>query len=55
MASLRAEPALTRKRLARQIGITENGVKYHLNKLKTAGKIRHVGPTKSGYWEIIKQ
>ncbi len=24
-----------------------------LNKLKAAGRIRHVGPTKSGRWEMI--
>jgi len=54
MASLRAEPALTRKLLAQRLNISEDGVKYHLNKLKAAGKIRHVGPTKGGRWEVIE-
>ena len=53
MASLRAEPTLTRKLLAQRLSISENGVKYHLNKLKATGRIRHVGPTKSGRWEMI--
>lgn len=54
MASLRAEPTLTRKLLAQRLSISENGVKYHLNKLKATGRIRHVGPTKAGRWEVIE-
>ena len=54
LADLRAEPSLTRKLLAQRLGISEDGVKYHLNKLKAAGKIRHVGPTKGGRWEVVE-
>jgi ATP-dependent DNA helicase RecG len=54
LAGLRTEPTLTRKLLAQRLGISEDGVKYHLNKLKTAGKIRHVGPTKGGRWEVVE-
>ena len=54
LALLRSEPSTTRVELARRIGLTPDGVKYHLAKLKSAGTIRHVGPTKSGYWEILK-
>ncbi len=54
MASLRAEPTLTRKLLAQRLSISEDGVKYHLNKLKAAGRIRHVGPTKAGRWEVVE-
>jgi ATP-dependent DNA helicase RecG len=53
IAGLRAAPTLTRKLLAQQLGISEDGVKYHLNKLKATGRIRHVGPTKAGRWEVI--
>ena len=52
IACLKAEPTLTRKLLAQRVGLSEGGVKYHLNKLKAAGKIRHVGPTKAGRWEV---
>ena len=52
IACLKAEPTFTRKLLAQRIGISEGGIKYHLNKLKAAGKIRHVGPTKAGRWEV---
>ncbi len=51
---LKTRPASTRNELAAQIGITPDGVKYHLEKLKAAGIICHVGPTKTGYWEVRK-
>jgi ATP-dependent DNA helicase RecG len=34
--------------------ITEDGVKYHLDKLKKAGKIKHIGPNKGGYWQVVE-
>ena len=45
-------PALSRKGLAEILGdITEDGVKYHLDKLKQEGKIERIGGTR-GHWEI---
>jgi ATP-dependent DNA helicase RecG len=54
IALLKMHPAMTRRQLAEQIGISENGIKYHLNKLKAVGFVRHVGPTKAGHWEVLK-
>lgn len=54
LALLKAQPVLTRKELAARLGITDDGVKYHLRKLSAAGVIRHVGPTKAGHWEVLK-
>ncbi|MDE2870752.1 MAG: DUF4062 domain-containing protein [Gemmatimonadota bacterium] len=54
LALLQSEPTLTRAALASRIGITPEGVKYHLDKLRKAGRIRHVGPTKKGRWEILE-
>lgn len=48
LAALRAEPTLARRALALRIGLSTHGVKYHLNKLRSDGRIRHVGPTKTG-------
>jgi ATP-dependent DNA helicase RecG len=53
LALLRQEPTLTRKALAERIGITADGIKYHLDRLREAGRIRHVGPTKKGRWEVL--
>ena len=52
---LRERPALGRKELAELLGdITEDGVKYHLNKLKAEGVIRRIGPDKGGHWEVLE-
>ena len=51
---LRKHPFTTRQQLAKVIGITPDGIKKQLEKLKKANLIKHVGPTKGGHWEIIK-
>jgi ATP-dependent DNA helicase RecG len=54
LAQLRAQPFITRRELANKLGLSDSGIKYHLEKLKAAGLIRHVGATKAGYWEVVK-
>lgn len=49
------DPLSTAKILAQKVGITEKGVRYHLDQLKRQGRLRHHGPTKKGYWEVIEQ
>ena len=51
---IRMHPFTTREQLAEVIGITPDGIKKQLDKLKKAGKIRYVGATKKGHWEIIE-
>ena len=51
---LRDDPRLTRRALAEQLGITPDGIKYHLGKLRKAGRLRHVGAKKKGRWEILE-
>ncbi|MDR6711269.1 ATP-dependent DNA helicase RecG [Pseudomonas hunanensis] len=51
---LRQQPTTTKRELATQLGLSADGIKYHLNKLRAAGVIRHVGPTKNGRWEVLK-
>nr|WP_281353150.1 winged helix-turn-helix transcriptional regulator [Fulvivirga kasyanovii] len=51
---LSEHPAMSRKKLAEILGeIPEDGVKYHLEKLKEEGKIERVGGTR-GEWKILK-
>ena len=50
---LRAAPALTRKALAERVGLTPDGVKYHLANLKAAGALRRVGSARAGRWEVL--
>jgi ATP-dependent DNA helicase RecG len=54
LALLRAQPTITRRELAARIGLSADGIKYHMEKMKSSGLIRHVGPTKAGHWEILK-
>ena len=51
---IKTNPAITRKGLAEKTGLTPDGVKYHLDKLREQGVIRHVGATKKGYWEVME-
>ncbi len=50
---LRAEAKLTRNELALRTGITPDGVKYHLARLKKAGLLRRVGSDRAGHWEVL--
>ena len=51
---IRKHPFTTRQQLAKVIGITPDGIKKQLEKLKKANLVKHVGPTKGGHWKIIK-
>jgi len=54
MKLLRLNPSLSRKKLADVLGdITEDGVKYHLDKLKEEGKIERIGGTR-GKWKVLE-
>ncbi len=51
---LRANPKSSRKLLAEILtNVSEDGVKYHLNKLSRANRIVRVGSTKGGYWKVL--
>jgi ATP-dependent DNA helicase RecG len=52
LACIKADPGITRKQIAVKVGLTEDGIKYHLTKLTKLGTIRHVGSTKAGRWEV---
>lgn len=54
LAEIRNNPKVTRNELAGLLGLTSDGVKYHLQKLTKEGVIIHQGSTRSGYWEILK-
>lgn len=52
LAFLKENPKLTKEQLGKELGITIDGVKYHIKKLRKEGKIEWKGPTKRGHWEI---
>jgi len=51
---IQKRPAITRKILAMEVGVTEDGIKYHLDKMRKTGVLRHVGSTKAGHWEVLQ-
>ena len=50
---IQENPYTTRKEMAEVIGISEDGVKYHLSNMKEKGLLKRVGPDKGGHWEVI--
>ncbi len=51
--SIKINPKISRKELAETIGeISEDGIKYHLDKLKNDKIIERIGADKGGYWQI---
>jgi len=45
----------SRVEIARQIGLSESGVKKQLKNLQAKGILKRIGPDKGGYWEVIKK
>ena len=51
---LQTNPSASRRELATQIGgITEDGIKYHLQKLQQKGILIRIGADKGGHWEVV--
>jgi len=48
--AIRSNPEITRTAIASNLGITLDGVKYHLKALRIKLGLRHEGPTKKGRW-----
>lgn len=49
---IRNNPKITRNELAVILGITADGVKYHLQKMTAEGILVRHGSARGGYWEI---
>lgn len=46
-------PKITRNELASIMGLTADGIKYHLQKMTKEGVIIHKGSARNGYWEVL--
>ena len=53
--AIKEKPGITREELAGLLGITPDGVKYHLDNLKRKGLIKRVGGRREGVWEISRK
>jgi ATP-dependent DNA helicase RecG len=54
LAVLSAQPSISIREAAVQCEMSFHSIQHHINKLKKAGIIRHVGPTKAGRWEVLE-
>lgn len=52
--ALAENPHITIPELSVKIGLSIAGIEKDIRQLRENGQIRHVGSTKSGYWEVIR-
>ncbi len=50
---IKEKPDITTNELVKITGLSQRGVEWNINKLKTEKRIKRVGSKKSGYWELI--
>lgn len=55
LALVSANSSATQKEMATALGLSEDGVRYHTEKLKAKGLLRRKGGKKMGYWEIVQK
>ena len=53
LALIKMDRALTIPKMQMELGMSRNGVKKVLERLKAAGRLRRVGPDKGGHWEAV--
>lgn len=51
---IKTNPKTTANDILATTGLSRRGVEYNLNQLKTIGRIRRFGSTKSGTWQIVE-
>jgi ATP-dependent DNA helicase RecG len=51
---LRANPKLAARELADLMGITPRAVEKQIAGLRKEGRLRRIGPTKGGRWEVTE-
>jgi ATP-dependent DNA helicase RecG len=49
---MQAEPRITAKAIANEVGIAPRNVQVHIQTLKKIGLIERVGPAKGGHWTV---
>ena len=50
---IKANPYISRQELAELCGLTSDGIKYNIRKLREKGIIKRIGPDKGGHCEVI--
>ncbi len=53
--AIKENPSITMDALSDLLYITKSSVQRRMKALVKEGRIRHIGPTKGGYWEVIDE
>jgi len=53
LEAMRGNPYISAREIAEIINISERKTEVNIAKLKRKGLIKHMGPAKGGYWEIL--
>ena len=51
---LLSTPSMTKKEMAEKLGLSTDGVKYHIKKMTESGIVRYVGTSRNGHWELLR-
>jgi ATP-dependent DNA helicase RecG len=52
VAYLVSNPTASAHELSIAVNLTVKGIEKNLKALRESGRLRHVGPTKGGHWEV---
>jgi len=53
IALMSQNPAISTEKIAESLGITKRAVLKQIQKLKTQGRLRRIGPARGGHWEVL--
>jgi Fic family protein len=53
LSFLKSHPDARITEMAERVGLSADGVKWNLRKLKASGRLRRVGADRGGHWEVI--
>ncbi|MEY2861028.1 MAG: hypothetical protein RL392_1486 [Pseudomonadota bacterium] len=53
LTQLSEQPGLSMAALAELNQTSLDSIRHHLLALQSAGRIRHLGPSRGGYWEVL--
>ena len=54
LALISENPSITQKEMASRLALSEDGIRYHTEKLKAKGLLSRIGGKKAGHWQITR-
>lgn len=53
VAALQQNGSMTIAELAATVGVTTRSIERNLQRLQEEGRLRRIGPSKGGHWEVL--